>query len=134
MQPADCIIMTERKDAVDFLATRDKIVEAIDSAYARGLDDGRKEAANIPADSIMLPGGRVVPMAPQDDGQPSRLCVTHDGFVVGINARLWRFNKASGEMERFEAGWIDRRSGRHPIAFEVCYSTRAAAEAAKEKP
>lgn len=29
------------------------------AAYARGLADGRKEAANIPPDSIMLPDGTI---------------------------------------------------------------------------
>lgn len=143
MEPADCIIMTERKDAVDFLATRDKIAEATDAAYARGLADGRKEAANIPADTIMLPDGRVVKVL-------GTLPVTKDNFVVGHGASIWHphpdddgVHWVCGELTEFleydgQMIGLDAHSASvgglecygHPVS--ECYSTSAAAEAAKE--
>lgn len=83
--------------------------------------------SHIPEGHIMLPGGRVLPMAPQDDGMPSSVCITHDGFAVGCNSRLWRMNKATQEVERFCAGWTCQTTGKTPIAPEICYSTREAA-------
>lgn len=108
-----------------------------DYSYQKNIGAVRDElrdaiaAARPPAGHIMEADGTVRPMARGFDGQPTRLDVTHDGFVVGNGAKLWRYNKARQEVELHEAGWYDRRSDRITWTPEVCWTTREAAEAAR---
>lgn len=107
----------------------EKAIEGLTDAIASALLAARQ----VPEGMVRV-GTTDYPMAPGLYGMPTRLDITWDGFVVGLNARLWRFNKASEEMELFEAGWRDQRTGR-VFAPEVCYTTREAAErASKEQP
>lgn len=111
--------------------------QAYMSGYARGLADGRKEAANIPPDSIMLPDGRVV-RVPGTLPMTADECVpTYGGFVYcpkGGKAHVHETDAYCTDTCCWSSGCQgDSGSGEHH-PFSKCYSTRAAAEAAKEKP
>lgn len=118
---------TGRYGPIDAVDPHDGSVQrAVEAILTAALD-----AARPPAGHIMESDGTVRPMARGFDGQPTKLDVTHDGFVVGNGAKLWRYNKAREEIELHEAGWYDRRSDRITWTPEVCWTTREAAEAAR---
>ena len=103
-------------------------MEAAKAAYARGLADGRKEAANIPTGSIMLPGGRVVKVL-------GDLPMTVDECVIGRGADLYRNEGGGGgpEPDGTSKVYVQDNTS-YPSAhwyLGAWFSTREAAAAAK---